>query len=438
MTPLSVLLADLQSGKVRSVDVVAEALARIAAQDGTLHAVTNHAPDAMDQARLSDQRRAAGHAGPLEGIPVAVKDNIDVAGLPTTNGTRHFANAVAATDATTTARLRAAGAVILAKLNMHEGALGATTDNAFWGRCDNPAAPGHTPGGSSGGSAAAVAAGYVPLALGSDTMGSVRIPAAYCGLWGLKPTRGLIGRGGLSFLSRSLDTIGPLGHGPQDLALALSVLAGPDDSDPATLDCPTRPRAIPDPMILGIPAFPETLLTDEVARAFDSFVHRMTRAGVTLQPVTVPGWTPATLRRAGLVLSEAEAADLLAPDLAANPEGFSPGFRALLDYGRRADSPRLMAALRLLDQMRPAVLMALHGVHALLLPTAPQTAFRHGAPIPANQADLTALANAAGLPAVAFPIPSTGTLPVSAQLIGRPFDDATLIEIAGQLTRYDP
>ena len=159
MRGIAEMEAALASGEATAESLTEAALARISARDGAMRAFITIAPDAMAQAYASDARRKRGQVGTLEGIPVAIKDNIDVAGLPTTDGTAHFAKRVAAVDANVTARLRRAGAIILGKLNMHEGALGATTDNPDWGRCDNPAAPGHTPGGSSGGSAAAVAAG---------------------------------------------------------------------------------------------------------------------------------------------------------------------------------------------------------------------------------------------------------------------------------------
>jgi aspartyl-tRNA(Asn)/glutamyl-tRNA(Gln) amidotransferase subunit A len=435
MRGIAALEAALVSGEATAESLTEAALARIAAQDGAVCAFITIAPDAMVQAHASDARRKRGQAGALEGIPVAIKDNIDVSGLPTTDGTAHFAKRVAAVDANVTARLRRAGAIILGKLNMHEGALGATTDNPVWGRCDNPAAPGHTPGGSSGGSAAAVAAGFVPLALGSDTLGSVRIPAAYCGLWGLKPTRGLIGRSGMSHLSWTLDTIGPIATSAAGLARALAVLAGPDASDPASLDATLASLPGPASISLGIPDLAETALEPEVQVAFAAFCDGLRSRGIRLVTLTIAGWRPPALRRAGLLLAEAEAGVLLGQAMDADPEGFSPSFRDLVSFGRRVASAKLMAAAHQVYQARPAVLAALSGVDALLLPTAAHQAFPHGAPVPEGQADLTALASAAGLPAVAFPIPTgAGQRPVSAQLVGLAWQDQRLLTLANHLT----
>lgn len=433
MSVIAGMQAALASGAATAQSLTAEVLARIAAQDGTVRAFIAVAPDAMAQAHASDARRANGQIGALEGIPVAIKDNIDVAGLATTDGTAHFAGRIALADAHVTACLRQSGAIILGKLNMHEGALGATTDNPSWGRCDNPTVPGHTPGGSSGGSAAAVAAGFVPLAMGSDTMGSVRIPAAYCGLWGLKPTRGLIGRSGMSHLSWTLDTIGPIATSAADLALALAVLAGPDRGDPASLEAP--PALQPFTRTLAIPDLDGTPLEPEVQAAFTAFCDSLRRKGIGLLPMTIAGWRPPALRRAGLLLAEAEAGVLLGPAMDADPEGFSQTFRDLVGYGRKVASAKLMAAAHQLHQTRPAVLAALSDADALLLPTVAHQAFPHGAPVPEGQADLTALASVAGLPALAFPIPTVpGQRPVSAQLIGRAWHDQRLIALANHLT----
>jgi aspartyl-tRNA(Asn)/glutamyl-tRNA(Gln) amidotransferase subunit A len=313
---------------------------------------------------------------------------------------------------------------------MHEGALGATTDNPFWGRCDNPALPGHTPGGSSGGSAAAVAAGFVGWAVGTDTMGSVRIPAAYCGLWGLKPTPGAVPTEGLMPLSPTLDTIGPIARTPADLATAFAAMAGQDMAAP-----PPALRGLR----LGLPAeATEVDLDPAVDAAFTAFLARLRAAGVEVVPVAVAGWSPAADRRAGLLISEAEGAAVLAADLdadaAAGGGGFSPAFRALLAYGRAAAPDRIAAARARLASLQAAAAAALQGVAALLLPTAPQRPFPHGAPVPANQADLTALANLARLPAVAFPIAAgDGGFPASAQVLGAPGSEARLVALAAAL-----
>src|SRR6266446_8838658 len=184
---------------------------------------------AMSEARAAADRAAAKRRlGPLDGIAVAVKDNMDVAGVPTSNGFGGPAYRVPAVDAAVVRRLRAAGAIILGKLNMHEGALGSTNDNPHFGRAINPHRDGHSPGGSSGGSAAAVAAGLCCAALGSDTGGSVRIPASYCGVVGLKPSYGLVSTRGVVPLSMSLDHVGPLARTVADEAHMLSAMAGHD------------------------------------------------------------------------------------------------------------------------------------------------------------------------------------------------------------------
>lgn len=438
MTTARALTAALDAGEVTATAVTEAALAEIAARDGGIHAfISVDAPGARQAAADSDARRAAGQKrGPLDGVPVAVKDNIAVAGQPRTIGAAAFNDTISIADAPVVARLRDAGAVILGTLNMHEGALGATTDNHFWGRCDNPTAPGHTPGGSSGGSAAAIAAGFVPVTLGTDTMGSVRIPAAYCGLWGLKPTRGLIPVAGLAHLSWTLDTIGPLANSSEDLATMLAVLAGPDPADPQSFaSAPNEDRATRlDAAVLATPD--AAALTDcapEVLAAFDRAIAAATDAGARVVPLALD-WDPGRLRRAGLLISEVEAAVELAETLKARPEGFSPAFRAALAYGANAPATRIADAYRALWDMAAQVHRAMDGMDAVLMPTAPQSAFAHGAPVPANQADFTALANVAGLPALALPCPvAEDARPISVQLMGRAFGEAGLLSLGAEL-----
>lgn len=400
---------------------------------------------ALDRARAAGGLRAfitliaeaEGGAGPLAGVPVAVKDNIAVRGVATTAGTRAFADRIAPRDATVVARLRAAGAAVIGTTNMDEGALGATTDNPFWGRCLNPLGEGLTPGGSSGGSGAAVGAGIVPLALGTDTMGSVRLPAAYCGVWGMKPTRGLIPLTGLVHLSWSLDSIGPLAEGPELILAALRAMAGPDGEDDFALPPPpgwddARP---PGRLVLGVPDWAALSPCEAaVAEGFAAFLARLAAAGVELRPVSVAHWAPGAMRRAGLLVAEAEGSGLLAPALEARPEGFSPAFRAAMAYGAKAAGARVAAAYRVLAEAGAGARAAVAGVDAMLMPTAPQRAFAHGLPVPAGQADFTALANAGGLPALAFPLPALdGGLPLSAQLLGQAFSEGRLVAIAREL-----
>ncbi|MEM7444518.1 MAG: amidase [Pseudomonadota bacterium] len=420
-------------------------LARIEEINKHLQAFVSIAKDdALRSANACDLRlRDRKNSGPMDGMSVAVKDNIAVAGLPTTAGIGAFRDRLTSRDSAVVSRLRAAGAILLGTLNMDEGALGATTNNPFFGRCENPLASGYTPGGSSGGSAAAVAAGLVPLALGTDTMGSVRIPAAYCGIWGLKPTAGLIGETGLLHLSWTLDTIGLLADSAERIAHGLDAVAGFDPDDPSSI----APRdawsaqfsSLEDlkGVVLGRPtALSEVPLTPDVAQAFEAAQEIAASLGATIRDVDIRGWDPGKLRRAGLLAVEAEGACLLDDEVKRDPDGFSEGFKSLLAYGRSAPAVKLAAAYHKLRAVGHATRRALSEFDALILPTAPQTAFPHDAPVPSNQADLTALANAAGCPALSFPWPTkAGGLPAGIQLVGAPYSEAKLLSMATAIHR---
>lgn len=417
------------------------ALARIAEADDDIRAFVATLPEsARLEAQASDARQVAGQSlGPLDGVPFAVKDNLAVAGLPTHGGTRAFVSP-ASTDATVVARLRAAGAVLVGTLNMHEGALGATTDNPFWGRCMNPLKSGFTPGGSSGGSAAAIASGIVSMTLGTDTMGSVRIPAAYCGLWGLKPTKGRVPVTGLTHLSWTLDTIGPLAADPQTLGAMLSVIEESDVRDPTSAPLPPD-DALPNSLEglrFGVPdAAALADCEDVVISAFEAFKSALTAKGATLEPVEIAGWVPGKLRRAGLLICEVEGAEVFG-DVLDGP-GVSDSFKAMLEYGRRAGTGPLAQAYRLVQELAVSFDHVIAGCDGLVLPTSPQRAFAHGAAVPANQADFTALANVAGAPALTVPLnaPDNG-LPCAAQIIGRKGSDHSLIAKGALMQELPP
>jgi len=237
ITQVSALIA---SGEVSSAAVTESALEAITAHDDRLKAFIDvYRESALVESRTADTEIASGnYRGPLHGVPTAVKDNIYIGGKRTTMGSKIHSNFVPARDAGVTTRLSAAGAVIIGKTNMHEYALGGTTDNPHWGTCRNPWDTTKTPGGSSGGSAVALATGMAAAALGSDTSGSIRIPAAICGVVGLKPTYGRVSRYGVFPEAWTLDHVGPMTRTVRDAALVLDAISGHDPRDPGSLGLP--------------------------------------------------------------------------------------------------------------------------------------------------------------------------------------------------------
>jgi aspartyl-tRNA(Asn)/glutamyl-tRNA(Gln) amidotransferase subunit A len=323
-------------------------------------------------------------------------------------GIAAYGDRVAHHDAACVAVLRAAGAVILGLTTMDEGALGARGDNAFLGRCHNPYAPGFSPGGSSGGSAVAVAAGLCAAALGTDTIGSVRIPAAYCGVFGHKPRQVLIDRRGVVPLSPRFDHVGVLARSADDCAAMLGVTERVGVVRLGVLDRADYPCIVPD-----------------VAAAITSI------AGDAV-PVRLP-FDFALIRRLLLIVAEVEGAAVHDVMLHDRPDGFSAGLAKLLRWGQGEGQSRYAAALAGIAEAARTATTALADCDALLLPATGHPAFAHDAPAPVDQADFMTLATALGWPATAFPIGSVNGLPIGAQVIAR--DDATCLTIAGALSR---
>lgn len=354
-----------------------------------------------------------GLEGPLAGITIGVKANIAVTGLHWTVGMALFRDRTARQDAEVVAKLRAAGASITGILNMEEAALGAKTDNPWFGPTHNPHAHGYTPGGSSGGSGAAVAAGLCDAALGTDTMGSIRIPAAYCGVYGFKPAQGRVSQMGLELAEPDFDAIGPLARSLGLLEQVARIVSDVGEQQPpqgwATLAG-----------LGGVECDAAVLRGFEAARAVVGDV-----AEIALPHAL------SRVRFAGFIKTVRFMAEHFAD---ADPSLLSEHLRKLIAYGPRrseadwADDQTVLAETA--DALRDTI--ARHG--PLLLPTAPQTAFLHSAATPANQADFTCLANVAGLPAISLPAgASDDGLPVGVQLIGLPGQEADLFARARAL-----
>lgn len=411
--------------------------------------------------------RHAGTCGPLHGVPVVVKDNIATTSLPTSCGSKMLEGYVSPYEATAVARLRAAGATVVGKSNMDEFGMGSSTENSAFGPARNPLAPDRVPGGSSGGSAAAVAAGIVRIALGSETGGSIRQPAAFCGVVGVKPTYGRVSRYGLVAFASSLDQIGTFGRSVDDAAVALLVIAGLD-----ALDSTSAAEPVPDyraaarggltGVVIGRPReyFPDTL-DPRVRDKCDAALDQLKALGATVRDVSLPHTHLAI--EVYYIIAPAEASSNLARYdgvryglrvetnglrgmlEATRSRGFGPEVtrRILLGtyvlsagyydaYYRKAQQVRALIA-------RDFASVFNSGVHLLFTPTTPTTAFPLGSrsdPYAMYLSDVfTCTANLAGVPAMSLPIGRAGGLPVGGQLIANHFDERQMFVAAYALER---
>lgn len=352
--------------------------------------------------------------GPLSGKVIGLKSNIGVWGQAWTAGIGARAGNIAQHDAPLVASLRAAGALLLSRLAMDEGALGAATDNPHFGRCENPAFPGHSAGGSSGGSAAAVASGAVDAAFGSDTMGSVRIPAAYCGVYGLKVGAGTVGMEGVFPLAPSLDALGLFAKTPELLRSVLTVVAGAPD-----ISLAMEGWIAPEHEALSA-CHPDVA---EFCREVSAALAKIFGPAAQLEETDFAG-----LRSDAFLLTEVEAVRSLGQEA-----GLSAGLARLIDFGRKVPPEKLKAAQTRLALARASLTARLGTKHVLLLPTVAAPAFAHGTRPPIGQADFTVLANITDLPAIAIPKPGAQP-PVSVQLVGPRGTEHALIDLAERLS----
>ncbi|MBE1159166.1 amidase [Dyella acidiphila] len=429
------LLHWLAAGRVQPAPLTEVYLQAIERLNPQLNAYVEFSPALMrDQARSAEHRRREGVIGRLDGIPIALKDNFDLAGWPTRAGLPDAGRA-AGQDAHVVARLRASGAVLTGKTNMDEGALGAVTDNPHFGPTHNPHRHGYTAGGSSGGAAAAVAAGLAVAAIGSDTLGSIRIPASYCGVFALKPTQGEISTRGMTPAARWLDSVGLLARSVDDLTVLLQVLAGYDADDPRSRRrrvALSPPDWEPGKLRCGVlTQLPAIGVQPEVVQVFDAALATLKHELGEARGVDFEDWHFARGRRAGLLLMEAEMLGTFAAQLADTERPVSAKFRDMLAYARHKSAADYADAERVLDAAALKMRRLFAQIDVLVMPTTPQAAFPLHGPVPDSQADLTSFANLAGCPAVSIPMGRTPDgLPLGLQLVGPRGSDLRLLELA--------
>lgn len=461
--------------EITAESVTREALGVIDRDNARLNAFTQVFHDfALARARRMDADIASGRpAGPLAGVPIALKDNICLSHGRTTCASRLLENYQSPFDATAARALMDAGAVIVGKTNLDEFAMGSSTEHSIFGPTRNPHDPERVPGGSSGGSAAAVAAGMVPVAIGSDTGGSIRQPAAFCGLVGVKPTYGRVSRYGLVAYASSLDQIGPLARDCADAALVLDVLCGKDDRDATSADLPgpnsldRLDKPVPE-LVLGVPTQAWSPANHPaVTASLQGAIERSRGLGARIIDIDLPLSDYAVA--AYYIVAPAEASSNLArfdgvrfgrraegaTDLAdmlckSRREGFGPEVRKRIMLGTHVLSSGYYdayytTALKVRRRVKDDFDAAFRaGCHAVLMPTTPGPAFKIGEKIGDALAmymeDVyTVGVNLAGLPALSIPAGSVSeggaNLPIGVQLVGQPFQESELMRIARMLER---
>ncbi len=458
------LALGLKNKDYSSEELTRACLDRIQALDGELNAfITVTGEAALAAARAADARRARGEAGPLTGIPIAQKDIFCTRGVRSSCGSKMLDNFVSPYDATVVERFHQAGTVMLGKLNMDEFAMGSSNETSFYGPVKNPWDTGTVPGGSSGGSAAAVAARLAPGATGTDTGGSIRQPAAFCGITGLKPTYGRVSRWGMIAFASSLDQAGPMARTAEDCALMLQVMAGFDPRDSTSVDQPVPDYSATlgdslEGLRIGLPKeFFGEGLDPEIARLVHAAVDEYRRLGATVKEVSLPHMHlsgPAYYVVAPAECSSnlarfdgvrygyrcAEPKDLKDLYMRSRGEGFGAEVQRRILIGTYALSAGYYDAYYLKAQKIRRLISedfrrAFEDVDVIMGPTSPSVAFRFGEksadPIAMYLSDIYTIAvNLAGLPGMSIPVGFSHGLPVGMQVIGNYFAEARLLNVA--------
>ncbi len=437
----------IKSCEISPVEIVEAHLSRIRDTEPVLNSFITVLPDAaMTAARQAERDiRAGRYRGPLHGIPVGLKDLFNTGGVRTTSGSRIYDNYVPSQDCTVAARFREAGAILLGKLNMHQFAYGPTGENPDYGHMHNPWDPDRVSGGSSGGSGSAAAAGQCTITTGSDTGGSIRIPAALCGIVGLKPTYGRVSRHGLTPLAWSMDHPGPMVRTVEDAAITMNVIAGHDPNDvaSATLPVPDFTAALTGEvrgLRIGVPRqYMEAPLDPEVRQAINEALEQMEKMGADVVEVEFPEFDHAAAISTTMLMAEASACfrDLLASD---GNRLYEP-VRLRLEAGlfiSAVDYLRAQQARAVFDR---AARRLLEDVDLLAGPTEPVTAppllqqqvlaGEHEVGTVAALTQYTRPYNITGFPAISVPCGfSSEGLPIGLQVAGRPFDEETVLRAA--------
>ena len=457
----------LSSGETTSAAITQAVIDRTVAVEDRINAFLHKdVEDALMQAKASDERRAAGKAiGPLDGIPVGIKDILAVKGQPLRCASKMLENYVSPFDATCIAKLRSAGAVIWGRLNMDEFAMGSSTENSAYKTTANPWNLETIPGGSSGGSAAAVAAGEAIATLGTDTGGSIRQPAALCGVVGMKPTYGLVSRYGLVAFASSLDQVGPFTRTVEDAALLLQAMLGKDPLDSTSIEAPEAPDYIATlqkktgPWRLGVPRqFFEKGIDSEVKAAIDHAIDWYARQGCEIVDVALPHSELAVSVYYIVATAEAssnlarfdgvryghrssEVSDAYTLYTKSRGEGFGEEVKRRIILGTYVLSSGYYDAYYLRAQKVRRLILgdfekAFEQVDAILTPTSPTPAFKRGEraddPLAMYLSDIyTISVNLAGLPAISIPAGFTASgLPIGLQVIGKAFGEADMFAVA--------
>jgi aspartyl-tRNA(Asn)/glutamyl-tRNA(Gln) amidotransferase subunit A len=435
----------IRDKELSPVELTHQILERIHRLNPSLHAfITVMDHEALSQAKELEKELMEGKIrSPLHGIPIAVKDMIQTKGVVTTAGSKVFENWIPDEDATVITRLKEAGAILIGKANLHEFAMGATTENPFYGAAKNPWDLERIPGGSSGGSAVALAAGLCYGALGTDTAGSIRLPSALCGTVGLKPTYGRVSRHGCLPFSWSLDHIGPMTRTVKDSAIMLSVIAGYDPKDDSSVRLPLDidlNRQLDSLKGLRFGICYEYFFEDvhpEIEPVVHQAILRLSDLGAEMVVLKIPGIAEA--QWAQRMIAQAEGYSFHEPIITHRPELYSDDIKFRLSFGKNVSASDYLKAQKIRKKFIKEVLQAMEGIDFLISPMNHNPAFKIGSVLPEqainNMFHLSKapLVSMLGFPALALPCGFiSGNLPTGLQLVGKPFKEKELL-LVGEL-----